>query len=36
VQTLSVIGDYFHVMQIPLRPGRDFTPLDQGNHWWQL
>ncbi|MGB7026118.1 MAG: ABC transporter permease, partial [Candidatus Acidiferrum sp.] len=29
VQTLSVMGDYFHVMQIPLRVGRDFTPLDR-------
>jgi predicted permease len=29
VQTLSVMGDYFHVMQIPLRTGRDFTPLDR-------
>jgi predicted permease len=29
VQTLSVMGDYFHVMQIPLRAGRDFTPLDR-------
>jgi putative ABC transport system permease protein len=29
VQTLSVMGDYFHVMQIPLRMGRDFTPLDR-------
>ena len=28
VQTLSVMGDYFQVMQIPLRAGRDFTPLD--------
>ena len=29
VQTLSVMGDYFHLMQIPLRAGRDFTPLDR-------
>ena len=29
VQTLSVMGDYFHVMQIPLRTCRDFTPLDR-------
>jgi predicted permease len=29
VQTLSVMGDYFHVMQIPLRAGRDFTELDR-------
>ena len=29
VQTLSVMGDYFHVMQIPLRTGREFTPLDR-------
>jgi putative ABC transport system permease protein len=29
VQTLSVMGDYFHVMQIPLRAGREFTPLDR-------
>ena len=29
VQTLSVMGDYFQVMQIPLRAGRDFTPLDR-------
>jgi putative ABC transport system permease protein len=28
-QTLSVMGDYFHVMQIPLRGGRDFTSLDR-------
>src|SRR6267154_974481 len=29
VQTLSVMGDYFHVMQIPLRNGREFTDLDR-------
>jgi putative ABC transport system permease protein len=29
VQTLSVMGNYFHVMQIPLRAGREFTSLDR-------
>jgi hypothetical protein len=29
VQTLSVMGDYFHVMQIPVRVGRPFTPMDR-------
>jgi len=29
VQTLSVMGDYFHVMQIPVRASREFTPLDR-------
>jgi putative ABC transport system permease protein len=29
VQTLSVMGNYFGVMQIPLRLGRDFSALDR-------
>jgi putative ABC transport system permease protein len=29
VQTLSVMGDYFGVMQIPLRAGRDFRAMDR-------
>ncbi len=31
VQTLSVEGDYFRVMRIPLLSGRDFTPQDNEN-----
>ncbi len=29
VQTLSVMGNYFGVMQIPLRSGRDFCTMDR-------
>ena len=29
VQTLSVMGNYFGVMQIPLRTGRDFRAMDR-------
>ena len=29
VQTLSVMGNYFGVMQIPLRTGRDFSAMDR-------
>lgn len=28
LETRSIIGDYFHTMQIPLRSGRDFGPQD--------
>jgi putative ABC transport system permease protein len=29
VQTLSVMGEYFGVMQIPIRNGRDFSAMDR-------
>ncbi|MGC1416486.1 MAG: ABC transporter permease [Candidatus Acidiferrum sp.] len=29
VQTLSVMGDYFHVMQIPVHDGRGFSDMDR-------
>jgi putative ABC transport system permease protein len=29
VQTLSVMGEYFDVMQTPIRAGRDFRPMDR-------
>ncbi|HXJ03479.1 MAG TPA: ABC transporter permease [Candidatus Acidoferrum sp.] len=29
VQTLSVMGDYFRVMKIPILEGREFTPMDR-------
>ncbi|HMG76373.1 MAG TPA: ABC transporter permease [Pyrinomonadaceae bacterium] len=28
LETRSIMGDYFHTMQIPLRKGRDFGPQD--------
>jgi putative ABC transport system permease protein len=28
LETRSIMGDYFHIMQIPLRKGRDFGPQD--------
>jgi putative ABC transport system permease protein len=32
VETRSVLGDYFKVMQIPLKQGRDFGPQDFDDH----
>jgi putative ABC transport system permease protein len=32
VQTLSVMGDFFHVMQIPILAGRNFTEMDREDH----
>src|SRR6476660_5944219 len=32
VQTLSVMGEYFGVMRIPLRAGRDFSAMDREGH----
>jgi hypothetical protein len=29
VQTLSVMGDYFNLMQIPIRAGRDFRVTER-------
>jgi len=29
IQTLSVMGDYFGVMQVPIRAGRGFTDMDR-------
>jgi putative ABC transport system permease protein len=31
LETRSIMGDYFHVMQIPLKNGRDFQPPDFNN-----
>ncbi|HET9741718.1 MAG TPA: ABC transporter permease [Terriglobales bacterium] len=32
VQSLSTMGNYFRVMQIPIREGRDFTDMDREGH----
>ena len=32
LETRSLLGDYFHVMRIPLRSGRDFGPQDFDDH----